>query len=210
MPKLHPYEESLVKMNPMVLAGMPLLLVVVGMAALVWHMYARQRAESVYHADLSRSIQVRSDAFEDNGDMPVECSCEGDGISPPLQWTNLPEGTKSVVLLATDEDLPSDRFALFKIVHWVLYDIPNDVTELEAGVASEALQEMGIAVGPNWAREPEFYPPCPVSGRHRYVFRVYALDVDTLQPKNSARGNVLNAMDGHILAYGELSGFYAK
>ena len=186
------------------------LLIVAGAAVLVWRMYARQQAEAAYHAGLSQSIQVRSDVFEDNGDMPVECSCEGEGISPPLQWSNLPQGTRSVVLLATDEDLPTDRFALFKIVHWVLFNIPSDVTELGAGVATEDLEAMGIVVGPNWAREMAFYPPCPVSGRHRYVFRVYALDVDTLQSRTNARSDVLKAMDGHVLAFGELSGFYAK
>jgi Raf kinase inhibitor-like YbhB/YbcL family protein len=148
--------------------------------------------------------------FDDNGDMPVECSCEGESISPHLQWSNLPEGTKSVALLATDEDLPSDKLTLFKIVHWVLYNVPTDVTELGTGVTTQELNQMGIVVGPNWAREAAFYPPCPISGRHRYVFRVYGLDVDTLQPKTSARGDVLKAIDGHILAYGELSGFYAK
>ena len=200
----------MVKMKPIVLAGIPVLLVIGGMAVLLWRMVARQRAEAAYHAGLTKSIQVRSDMFEDDGDMPVECSCEGEGISPSLQWSNLPEGSRSVVLLATDEDLPADRFALFKIVHWVLVDIPTGVTALDPGVATEELNEMGIVVGPNWAREPAFYPPCPVSGRHRYVFRVYALDVDTLQPKTNARGDVLKAMDGHILAFGELSGFYAK
>lgn len=200
----------MVKMKPMVLAGVPLLLIVVGLAVLIWRMNARQRAEAAFHAGLAQSIHVRSGMFEDDGDMPIECSCEGEALSPHLQWSNLPEGTKSVALLATDEDLPSDRLPLFKIVHWVLYDIPTAVTELRAGVATDELNQMGIVVGPSWAREAAFYPPCPVSGRHRYVFRVYGLDIDTLQPKTSARGDVLKAMDGHVLAYGELTGFYAK
>jgi len=186
------------------------LLIVGGAAFLVWRMAARQQAEAKYHAGLVRSIKINSDAFEDNGDIPAEFSCEGEGISPPLRWSNLPEGTRSLVLLVTDEDLPSPGFSLFKIVHWVLYNIPSDVTELGSGVTGAELRDLGIEVGPNWSREARYYPPCPVSGRHRYVFRLYALDVDAIEPRTTDRKGVLGAMEDRVIAYGELSGFYAK
>jgi Raf kinase inhibitor-like YbhB/YbcL family protein len=92
----------------------------------------------------------------------------------------------------------------------VLYNIPSDVTGLDSGVTGAALNELGIEVGPNWSRETLYYPPCPVSGRHRYVFRLYALDVDVIQLKKDNRRGVLKAMENHIIAYGELNGFYAK
>jgi Raf kinase inhibitor-like YbhB/YbcL family protein len=192
-----------------VLVAIPLL-IVSGMAILVWRMYARQQAETDYHARLIRSIQVSSGAFADNGDIPGEFSCEGEGISPSLKWSNLPEGTQSLVLLVTDEDLPTPSFSLFKIVHWVLYNIPSDVTGLDSGVTGEELSELGIEVGPNWSRETRYYPPCPVSGRHRYVFRLYALDIDAIRPETNNRQGVVRAMENHVIAYGELSGFYAK
>jgi len=186
------------------------LLIVGGIAVLVWRMVARQQAEVEYHAGLARSIKISSAAFEDNGDIPTEFSCEGKGISPPLRWTNLPEGTQSLVLLVTAEDLPSPGLSLFKIVHWVLYNIPSDVTELGPGVTGAELSELGIAVGSNWSRETRYYPPCPVSGRHRYVFRLYALDVDAIAPRTNDRKGILSAMEDHVIAYGELNGFYAK
>jgi Raf kinase inhibitor-like YbhB/YbcL family protein len=186
------------------------LLIVGGLVLLVWRMVARQQAEAKYHAGLARSIKISSAAFEDGGDIPTEFSCEGQGISPPLEWAYLPEGTQSLVLLVTDEDLPSPSLSLFKIVHWVLYNIPRDVTELGPGVTGAELSELGIAVGPNWSREMCYYPPCPVSGRHRYVFRLYALDVDAIAPRTNDRKGVLSTMEDHVIAYGELSGFYAK
>ena len=196
------------KMRPAFVAI--LLLIVGGMAILVWRMVARQQAEARYHAGLVLSLQISSDAFADNGDIPSEFSCEGEGISPPLKWSNLPEGTQSLVLLVTDEDLPAPSFSLFKIVHWVLYNIPSDLTGLAPGVAGEELSELGVEVGPNWSREMRYYPPCPVSGRHRYVFRLYALDIDAIQPVARSKWGVLRAMENHVIAYGELSGFYAK
>jgi Raf kinase inhibitor-like YbhB/YbcL family protein len=181
-----------------------------GIAILMWQMAARQQAEARYHAGLARSLQISSDAFQDRGDIPTAFSCEGAGTSPPLKWSELPEGTRSLALLVTDEDLPSPGFSLFKIVHWVLYNIPGDVTGLDAGVSSAALSESGIEVGPNWSGKTAYYPPCPVSGRHRYVFRLYALDVIAIQPEKNDRRGVLKAMENHAIAYGELNGFYAK
>jgi Raf kinase inhibitor-like YbhB/YbcL family protein len=196
-------------MKPLLLVGIPLL-AVVGMAIMVWRMYTRQQAEANYHAGPARSLQISSDAFEDSGSIPVEFSCEGEGISPPLKWANLPEGTQSLALLVTDEDLPTSSFPLFKIVHWVLYNVPSDVVALDSGVTGAELSELGIAVGRNWSRETQYYPPCPVSGKHRYVFRLYALDLDTIQPRTNDRIGVLKAMENHVIAYGELSGFYEK
>jgi len=186
------------------------LLIIGGIALVVWYMVARQQAEAKYHAGLARSIEIGSDAFADNGDIPAEFSCEGEGISPPLRWSNLPEGTRSLVLLVTDEDLPSPGLNLFKIVHWVLYNIPSGVAELGSGVTGAELSELGIEVGPNWSREMRYYPPCPVSGRHRYVFRLYALDVDAIAPRTNDRKGVLSAMKDHVIAYDELNGLYAK
>lgn len=190
------------------LVGIPLLLIVGGIAIL--HMYSRQQAEASYHASLVRSVQISSDAFEDNGSIPIEFSCEGERISPPLKWSNVPEGTKSLVLLVTDDELPTPRLRLFKIVHWVLYNIPRDVAELSSDATDADFGELGIVVGRNWSRETNYYPPCPLYGNHRYVFRIYALDIDTIQPETNDRRGVFKAIENRFLAYSELSGFYEK
>jgi hypothetical protein len=96
------------------------------------------------------------------------------------------------------------------IVHWVLYNIPRDVAELPSNATDADFGELGIVVGRNWSRETNYYPPCPLYGRHRYVFRIYALDIDTIQPETNDRRGVFKAMESHVLAYGELSGFYEK
>lgn len=92
----------------------------------------------------------------------------------------------------------------------MLYNIPSDVTELGPGVTDAELSELGIEVGPSWSHETEYYPPCPVSGRHRYVFRLYALDVEAIRPETDNRQGVLEAIENHVIAYGELNGFYEK
>jgi Raf kinase inhibitor-like YbhB/YbcL family protein len=197
-----------VKMK-VLLVAVPLL-IVSGTAILVWRMAARQQAEARYHAGLTRSLQISSDAFEDSDSIPAEYSCEGEGISPPLKWSNLPEGTRSLVLLVTDEDLPTPNLSLFKIVHWVLYNIPGDVMGFDSAVSGAELSELGVEIGPNWSREMRYYPPCPISGRHRYVFCLYALDVEAIRPEADNRRGVLRAMENHVIAYGELNGFYEK
>ena len=191
--------------------GIPLLLMIGGIAIFLWRMYSLLQAEASYHASLVRSVQISSDAFEDKGNIPIEFSCKGEGISPPLKWSGAPEGTKSLVLLVTDDELPTARLRLFKIVHWVLYNIPNDVAELPSNATTDAaFGEWGIMAGRNWSRKTNYYPPCPLYGRHRYVFRIYALDVVRIQPETNDRRGVFKAMENHVLAYGELSGFDEK
>ena len=108
----------------LLLVGIPLLLMMGGIAVLR-SMYSLQQAEASYHAGLARSLQIGSEAFQDNGDIPSGFSYKGEGISPPLRWSAIPESAGSLVMLVTDDELPTLRFRLFKIVHWVLYNIPQ-------------------------------------------------------------------------------------
>ncbi|MDY0020669.1 MAG: YbhB/YbcL family Raf kinase inhibitor-like protein [Anaerolineae bacterium] len=191
------------------LIAIPLLLLMGSVLFVMTHPNA-QEADARYHAGIPRSIRLTSEAFADNGAIPALYSCSGEAISPPLAWTDLPEGTRSLVLLATDQDIPTANLKLLEFVHWVLYDIPADAPALEAGVSETAFDASGIAVGPNGYGKPGYYPPCPPFGSHAYVFRLYALDVDTLAPEADDKVAVLKAMEGHILAYGELTGFYQQ
>ena len=165
------------------------------------------QAEISYHHKLEKSIKIFSDAFEDKGSIPVEFTCKGAGVSPSIGWSDIPEGTKSLALLVTDDELPTSRFAFFKIVHWILYNIPPEITELEADVTEEALNKSGIRAGKNWSRKTNYYPPCPLYGKHLYVFRVYALDVSAIQPEPKNKRGIFKTIKGHVLAYGELTGF---
>src|SRR5262249_14434214 len=117
-----------------------------------------------------------------------------------------PETTKSYALVAMDWDALSPRLRLFSVVHWVLYNIPASTTEIPQNSSSKSLGQSGISSGLNMSGQPGYMPPCPPLDTHRYEFRVYALDVDRIAPASNDRPGVMQAIDGHILAYGELVG----
>jgi Raf kinase inhibitor-like YbhB/YbcL family protein len=105
-----------------------------------------------------------------------------------------------------DWDAPSPRLRLFPVVHWILYNIPADTTEIPQNSNSGSLGQKGINSGLNVGRQLGYTAPCPPFDTHRYEFRVYALDVDRIQPVPNDRPGLMQAMDRHILAYGELVG----
>jgi Raf kinase inhibitor-like YbhB/YbcL family protein len=178
--------------------GLIALLILAAAAGAVGWMRSRRSDDIRYHTALDRSIVVDSDAFADG---------ESESVSPPLAWSNLPPGTKSLALTVTDEDLPFPELALFHVVHWILYDIPASTDGLAAGVAGEQLDEAGILRGRTLFGRRRYLPPCPLSGRHRYAFRLYAMDADKLGHAALDRTQLLRMMRGHILAYGELNGY---
>ena len=110
----------------------------------------------------------------------------------------------------TDSDIPTPSFQALEFVHWVLYNIPGDMVELSEAVTGAALSRSGGIMGRNGSGQHRYYPPCPPFGSHRYVFRIYALDLSAIQPVRETKGAVMKAMEGHILAYGELTGTYGK
>ncbi len=160
-----------------------------------------------YHQALVSSIQVRSDDFEHLTEMPARFSCTAEGISPHIEWTVGPEGTRSYALIATDWDVPSPWLRLGSVTHWILFNIPTSVREIPRDVAGDQLTAENIVVGAAIGGAVGYCPPCPPLGRHQYQFRIYALDVDTIQPQSNSRSDVLAAVDGHVLAYGELIGY---
>ena len=175
-------------------------------AAAIW-IRVRYLSESKYHSALDRRIHIQSAAFADGESIPDAHTCRGESLSPPLAWSNLPPGTKSLALIVTDEDLPFPEFAFFNIVHWVLYDVPVTMEGLAAGVTDEELDQAGIRRTRTWSRSTRYYPPCPMYGNHRYAFRLYALDEEGLSEGIRSRTELLKSMRGHILAYGELNGY---
>ncbi len=152
------------------------------------------------------TIQLTSPVFQEGKPIPVRYTCDGDNVSPPLQWSNLPPGTQSIALLCEDPDSPSGAFA-----HWVLYGLPAGTAELGEGVPTEEELANGAKQGVNSARSVGYYGPCPPQGKpHRYVFRIYALDANLPAQTGASRADLLRAVQGHILAEGQLMGTYAR
>lgn len=146
------------------------------------------------------TLTVTSTAFAEGGDIPVKFTCNGQSVSPELKWSGGPTTTQSFALIVDDPDAPIGTFT-----HWVAYDIPANTTEL-----GEGAQNIGKS-GNNGAGRTGFIGPCPPSGTHRYLFQVYALDTAALNLKDGAtRDDLRNAMQGHILAQGTLTGRYGK
>ena len=152
---------------------------------------------------------LRSTAFFHGAGIPSEYSCEGADISPPLEWTGVPETARSLVLIVDDPDAPDPRAPKMTWVHWVLYNLPTDITALAAGVSSDKLPE-GTQAGLNDWKKSAYGGPCPPVGRHRYFYKLYALDTVLKGLQQATKAIVEAAMKGHILAQTELMGTYEK
>lgn len=152
-------------------------------------------------------LQVTSVAFAADGEIPAKYTCEGSDTSPPLRWTGVPDGAKSLVLIVDDPDAPDPAAPKLTWVHWVLYGIPASVTGLDEGVSS--LPE-GTREGLNDWKRTGYGGPCPPIGRHRYFLKLYALDTTLAGLDKPNKASVVEAMKGHVLAQGELVGTYQK
>lgn len=154
-------------------------------------------------------MHLTSSAFTDQGAIPSLYTCEGKDISPPLDWTGLPEGTRSLALVVDDPDAPDPAAPKMIWVHWVLYNIPAETTGLGEGVPSGSLPP-GTREGLNDWKRPGYLGPCPPVGRHRYFHTLYALDTTLPDLRQRTKAQLLKALKGHILAQAELVGTYAK
>jgi Raf kinase inhibitor-like YbhB/YbcL family protein len=154
-------------------------------------------------------LNLVSSAFESNSDMPTKFTCEGANVSPPLSWTRVPAETKSLVLIVDDPDAPDPAAPRMTWVHWVLYNIPVSVDTLGEGVATSDLPE-GTLTGVNDSQTRTYQGPCPPIGRHRYFFKLYALDTVLPDLKGPTKKALLTAMENHVLTQAELIGLYKK
>jgi Raf kinase inhibitor-like YbhB/YbcL family protein len=196
------------------LLGKVLLAILILAAAFIAVTIARaskaRDADEAYHATLQKTVFVRSVSFNPGADMSSAYTCKGEGVSPEISWDGVPDNARSLVLIATDWDGPSPKFRLGNFTHWLLYDIPIDVREIKSAVSSAELQQSNISVGSNSSHAAAYMPACPPLGKHRYVFRVYALDVAKIDPASSDREGVMAAMKGRVLAYGEIAGIFGR
>ena len=156
---------------------------------------------NVYAAE----IKLTSRAFAEGRLIPQKYTCEGLNISPPLAWTSGPSRTQSFVIIMEDPDAPAGTW-----VHWVLFDLPPTIHNLPEGIP--ALRKLANAEkhGMNSFKKLGYGGPCPPSGTHRYIFKIYALDEMLKLEPGLAKEELFWAMDGHILAEGQLTGKYKK
>jgi len=148
-------------------------------------------------------INITSSAFEEGGLIPPKYTCDGDDISPPLQWDAGPEATKSIALISDDPDAPMGTW-----VHWVLFNLPPDTTHLHENIPPEEILPNGARQGISDFGRIGYGGPCPPSGTHRYFFKIYTLDTELDLVAGAAKSDLINAMEGHILAEGQLMGKY--
>jgi hypothetical protein len=152
------------------------------------------------------SLEIRSAAFQPNGAIPKKHTCQGEDVSPPLSWTGVPSGAKSLVLIVDDPDAPDPKAPRMTWVHWVLYDLPPSSNGLPEGGALPKGTREGIN---DWKRT-GYGGPCPPIGRHRYFHKLYALDVALGDLGRTTKVDLEKKMEGHVLAKAEVVGTYQK
>jgi len=170
--------------------------------AVLWGCESRKPEGDTVGKEEVMRLEVKSSAFADGGAVPRKYTGEGEDVSPPLSWSNVPEGTKEFALICDDPDAPRP----VPWVHWVLYKIPASVRELAEGSSG------GAREGRNDFGNTGYGGPMPPPGHgvHHYHFKVYALDTELDLPAGATKDQLLGAMKGHVAAEGELVGTYER
>jgi Raf kinase inhibitor-like YbhB/YbcL family protein len=150
-------------------------------------------------------MKLKSTAFENKGMIPGRYTCDGEDISPPLEWHDAPDGTQSFSLICDDPDAPTGTW-----VHWVVYDIPPNVNSLPEHIPFEQERTRSGKQGKNDFGTIGYGGPCPPSGTHRYFFKLYALDSHVGLHRGATKEHLLKAMKGHILEESILIGNYRR
>ncbi len=167
-------------------------------------------AVSFPHAVMAdQGMTIRSVAFSHNAMMPTLYTCEGRNISPPLEWTAPPLGTKSLVMISDDPDAPDPAAPKKTWVHWVLYNLPPVAGRLPEGVLDKDLPK-GTLIGINDRQLAGYSGPCPPIGTHRYFFKLYALDVVLPDLGQTTKAEIVKRMEGHILKQTQMIGLYIR
>jgi Raf kinase inhibitor-like YbhB/YbcL family protein len=152
------------------------------------------------------AIHLVSTAFTEGGLIPNRFTCMGEDLSPPLSWSGVPAGTHTLALLCEDPDASAGIW-----VHWMLFNLPPDTSELHEGVPTSPNLQDGARQGMNSGHTIGYHGPCPPHGQsHRYIFRLYALDARVDLPASATRERFREAIEGHILDEGHLLGHFAR
>jgi len=155
------------------------------------------------------ALILTSPAFANHHEIPTDHTCEGADISPALEWSSVPAGTKSLALIVDDPDAPDPAAPKMTWVHWVLYNLPSDSRGLPEGVERDALPD-GTLEGTNDWKRTGYGGPCPPIGRHRYFFKLFALDTLLPDLNKPTKAVLEKAIAGHVLEKVELLGLYQK
>jgi Raf kinase inhibitor-like YbhB/YbcL family protein len=153
------------------------------------------------------ALKISSPAFEDGGEIPAGFTCQGNDVSPALVFSGVPDGAKSLVLIVDDPDAPDPKAPKITYVHWVVYNLPPDTKGFEEGIES---MPAGTGGGISDFKRTRYGGPCPPVGRHRYFFKLYALDTRLEGLDQPTKDEVLKAMEGHVLAEAQIVGTYEK
>ncbi len=154
---------------------------------------------------MSNAMELKSSAFENNEMIPKLYTCDGKDVSPPLNWNDIPEKTKSLALICDDPDAPRGIW-----VHWVVYSIKSVSKELPAKVLHQEIMPNGAIQGINDFGKIGYGGPCPPGGTHRYFFKLYALDSMLDLEPGATKKQLLQAMEGHIISEAQLIGKYKR
>ena len=152
------------------------------------------------------TLKITSPAFTHESEIPPESTCDGADVAPELQWSGAPPSVKSLALIVDDPDAPDPKAPKMTWVHWVLYDIPATCSSIRKGGATPE----GARDGRGDSKPEGYGGPCPPIGRHRYYFKLYALDTMLGDLRAPTKPQLLEKMQGHILSSAELMGTYAR
>ena len=152
-----------------------------------------------------RSLRIESDAFGDGEAIPSKYTCDGENISPPLNWSEVPDEARELVLICEDIDAP-----IGTITHWVIYGMDPGLEGLDEGLMPDSNQSNGTHGRRSFGKK-EYMGPCPPGKKpHRYVFRLHALDRRLDLEPGVKKKNMVKAMEGHVIETSELIGTYTR
>lgn len=164
----------------------------------------RASSQDQKHDQKKTAIKVTSTAFTEGEALPRQYTCDGVNISPPLEWTPTP-GAKTLAIVCDDPDAPAGPWT-----HWLVYNLPGPTMGLIENMPAQEKVGGGGMQGTNGFGKIGYGGPCPPSGTHRYFFKLYALDAELPLQPGAAKDQLMKAMEGHVLALGQLMGRYAK
>jgi len=152
------------------------------------------------------ALDIKSDAFANKGYIPDRYTCDAKNFSPALSWSDVPANAKSFVIVCDDLDAPFGTW-----VHWVVFNIPADMSGLKENISDQELFSSGIVRGENDFKKLGYGGPCPPKGKpHRYFFKLYALDATLSLEEGATKKDIINSMKGHILAEAKIVGLYQR
>jgi Raf kinase inhibitor-like YbhB/YbcL family protein len=155
------------------------------------------------------SIRITSTAFQPGGAIPSKYTCEDRDLSPPLEWSGAPPGTKTFALIVDDPDAPDPAKPQRVYVHWVVYNLSVATVALAENASKKGLPKGAVQGKNDWGKL-EYGGPCPPIGRHRYFFKLYALDTELTGLSSPTKADLERSMTGHVLGSAELIGTYQK